>query len=195
TVAVTCAALTIWNVTAAVPLNETEVAPVRFVPLTVTLVPAGPLVGVKLEMLGAVFGAGLAADPLPEAPPPQPQKITAAQKRLAAVCEPRLIRAREIPGAAEILYFPALRMPIASLPPKQCLAQRAKSARLGVRLSAQKTSRGFPGGKEYSWGLSVAPVPMDSFRAADRVRRQPTCSPDRRRESRFAGRSNTNWRA
>jgi len=38
---------------AAVPLNATAVAPVRFVPLIVTDVPACPLVGVKLEMVGA----------------------------------------------------------------------------------------------------------------------------------------------
>jgi hypothetical protein len=160
---VTCAALTIWNVTAAVPLSETEVAPVRFVPLTVTLVPAGPLVGVKLEMLGAVFGAGLAADPLPEAPPPQPQKITAAQKRLAAVSEPRLIRATEIPGAAEIRYFPVLRTPIASLPPRQCLAQRAKSARLGVLLSARKTSRGFSWRERILLGIKRGTCPNGQF--------------------------------
>ena len=39
---------------AAVPLNRTAVAPVKFVPLIVTLVPAGPLVGVKLVIVGAL---------------------------------------------------------------------------------------------------------------------------------------------
>ena len=34
-------------------LNVTPVAPVRFVPLIVTLVPTGPLVGVKLVIVGA----------------------------------------------------------------------------------------------------------------------------------------------
>ena len=34
------------------PLNATAVAPVKFVPLMVTLVPTGPLVGVKLVMVG-----------------------------------------------------------------------------------------------------------------------------------------------
>jgi hypothetical protein len=38
----------------AVPLNATAVAPVKFVPLIVTLVPAGPLVGVKPVMVGAL---------------------------------------------------------------------------------------------------------------------------------------------
>ena len=36
------------------PLNLTAVAPVKFVPVIVTLVPVGPLVGVKLVMVGAL---------------------------------------------------------------------------------------------------------------------------------------------
>src|SRR5437660_5102854 len=36
------------------PLNDTEVAPVKFVPLIVTLVPTGPLVGVKLAIVGGL---------------------------------------------------------------------------------------------------------------------------------------------
>ena len=39
---------------AAVPLNATAVAPVKFVPLIVTLVPVGPLAGVKLVIVGAL---------------------------------------------------------------------------------------------------------------------------------------------
>ena len=35
------------------PLKATAVAPVKFVPLIVTLVPTGPLVGVKLVTVGA----------------------------------------------------------------------------------------------------------------------------------------------
>ena len=38
---------------AVAPLNFTAVAPVKFVPLIVTTVPAGPLVGVKLVIVGA----------------------------------------------------------------------------------------------------------------------------------------------
>ena len=34
------------------PLNPTAVAPVKFVPPIVTLVPAGPLAGVKLAIVG-----------------------------------------------------------------------------------------------------------------------------------------------
>ena len=39
---------------AAVPLKVTAVAPVKFVPLIVTLVHAGPVVGVKLVIVGAL---------------------------------------------------------------------------------------------------------------------------------------------
>ena len=38
---------------ALVPLNPTAVAPVKFVPLIVTLVPTGPLLGAKLAIVGA----------------------------------------------------------------------------------------------------------------------------------------------
>ena len=38
---------------AALPLNATAVAPMKFVPLIVTLVPNGPLAGVKLVIVGA----------------------------------------------------------------------------------------------------------------------------------------------
>jgi len=36
-------------------LNVTAVAPVKFVPLIVTLVPTGPLVGVKLPIVGGAL--------------------------------------------------------------------------------------------------------------------------------------------
>ena len=36
------------------PLNATAVAPVKFVPLMVTLLPTSPLVGVKLVMVGGL---------------------------------------------------------------------------------------------------------------------------------------------
>jgi hypothetical protein len=38
---------------AVVPLNFTAVAPLKFLPLIVTIVPAAPLVGVKLVIVGA----------------------------------------------------------------------------------------------------------------------------------------------
>src|SRR6267143_1312146 len=40
---------------ALVPLNRTAVAPVKFVPLMLTLVPTGPLPGVKLEIVGGLM--------------------------------------------------------------------------------------------------------------------------------------------
>ena len=55
------------KVVALTPLNETAVAPVKFVPLIVTLVPTGPLVGVKLVIVGglAVTVKGLALVAVP----------------------------------------------------------------------------------------------------------------------------------
>jgi len=46
---------------ALVPLNCTAVAPVKFVPLIVTLVPAGPLPGVKLVIVGGLSTVKLLA--------------------------------------------------------------------------------------------------------------------------------------
>src|SRR5438876_4633650 len=43
------------------PLNVTTVAPVKFVPLIVTMVPTGPLVGVKLVIVGAFITVTLTA--------------------------------------------------------------------------------------------------------------------------------------
>jgi hypothetical protein len=40
------------NVVALVPLNLTDVAPVRFVPVITTEVPTGPVVGEKLVIVG-----------------------------------------------------------------------------------------------------------------------------------------------
>jgi hypothetical protein len=54
TVAVIAVADVTVKLVAAVPLNRTAVAPVKFVPLIVTLVPASPLVGVKLVMVGGL---------------------------------------------------------------------------------------------------------------------------------------------
>src|SRR5262249_25535899 len=52
---------------AAVPLNVTDVAPVKFAPVTVTTVATGPLVGVKLERVGAAMTVKLL--PLVAVPP------------------------------------------------------------------------------------------------------------------------------
>ena len=43
------------------PLNRTAVAPVKFVPPIVTLVPTGPLAGVKLAIVGAGITVKLVA--------------------------------------------------------------------------------------------------------------------------------------
>src|SRR5258706_12962495 len=53
------------------PWNATAVAPVKFVPSIVTLVPTGPLGGVKLAMVGAA-GVGPFASP-----PSQPVNVKA----------------------------------------------------------------------------------------------------------------------
>jgi hypothetical protein len=42
------------KVVALVPLKLTAVTPVKFVPFIVTLVPAGPLVGLKFAIVGAL---------------------------------------------------------------------------------------------------------------------------------------------
>src|SRR6266480_1578688 len=46
---------------ALVPLNSTALAPVKLVPLIVTLAPTGPLLGVKLEIVGGLMTVKLAA--------------------------------------------------------------------------------------------------------------------------------------
>ncbi len=69
TTADTLVALTTENVAAAPPI-VTEVAPAKFVPLTLTEVPALPLVGAKLLIAGVAAGCGgVVAVVLP---PPQP---------------------------------------------------------------------------------------------------------------------------
>lgn len=61
------------DVAAATPLNVTEVAPVKCVPVIVTAVPTGPLVGVNDEIVGTP-GGGLVVTvkevPLVPVPPP-----------------------------------------------------------------------------------------------------------------------------
>ena len=52
TVVVICVELFTVKEVTAVPLNLTAVAPVKFVPVIVTLVPIGPLVGLKLVTVG-----------------------------------------------------------------------------------------------------------------------------------------------
>jgi len=63
-VAVIWVALTTAKVDAAVPLKRTAVAPVRLVPVNVTLVPTNPDVGLKELRVGAVL-AGVLLPPQP----------------------------------------------------------------------------------------------------------------------------------
>ena len=51
------------------PLNVTAVAPVKFVPLIVTLVPTGPLVGVKLVIVGGALATTVKLFVLVAVPP------------------------------------------------------------------------------------------------------------------------------
>ena len=103
TFTVTLVALTTENVVASTPPIETEVAPVRFVPVTVMEVPAGPLAGVKLVMVGVALGAGGGAT-VPATPPPQPENI-------AAVKSTALLAAREILRRRSLLtLLPASRL-------------------------------------------------------------------------------------
>src|SRR5205085_3758339 len=61
TVALICVSEFTVNVVAAVPLKLTPVAPVKPVPVRVTLVPAGPLTGVNEVMLGTTVTVKLVA--------------------------------------------------------------------------------------------------------------------------------------
>jgi len=69
---------------ALVPLNRTAVAPVNFVPLIVTLVPTGPLLGAKLAIVGGfetVTVTGLDVHVV---------KLSTALATAVRVCEPLL---------------------------------------------------------------------------------------------------------
>src|SRR5207253_1073982 len=65
---------------ATAPLNLTLVAPVKFVPVSVTLVPTAPLVGLKLAMVGVFVGCG---GVVLVAPPPHPVTNTASASKMA----------------------------------------------------------------------------------------------------------------
>jgi hypothetical protein len=67
TVAVIWVALLILKLVDAFALNMTAVAPVKFVPETVTTVPEGPEAGAKLEIVGAAGGGGLLELAAPQA--------------------------------------------------------------------------------------------------------------------------------
>jgi hypothetical protein len=78
TVNVALVALATEKAVAATPPTVTEVAPVKFVPVTVTVVPVAPLVGVKLVIVGLADGCcGFCGFVFPVTAPPHP--IIAAQ--------------------------------------------------------------------------------------------------------------------
>ena len=89
TVSVTLVLLATEKVVAGIPPTATEVAPVKFVPLTVTEVPTVPLVGLKLVIEGFA-GGGFAfplTDPL--------QAIIAAPLRIKTHARARLLPTRD----------------------------------------------------------------------------------------------------
>jgi hypothetical protein len=63
------------NTVAEVPLNFTEVAPVKFDPLTVTCVPTGPEDGLKPVTVGAEGGAVTVTVVLADVLPPLPVAV------------------------------------------------------------------------------------------------------------------------
>src|SRR6266540_1715171 len=91
TVAVTCEAL-LTAKPAEVPLNVTDVAPVKFEPLIVTLAPTGPLVGVKPLIVGAAGGGTSTVKLEPDVAVP-PDAVTAISPlvaplgTVAVICE------------------------------------------------------------------------------------------------------------
>lgn len=81
TVAVIWVALTTMNVVAAVPANRTALVPVKPVPVTVTLVPTGPLVGLKLVTVGGMPTAKLREETPSSGAPAQPTMNNTAKAR------------------------------------------------------------------------------------------------------------------
>jgi len=81
TVAVTLVALTTANVVAAAPPIETEVVPLKFVPVMEMEVPTAPPVGLKLVMVGVAVGCG--GGVVLVAPPPHPVTDAASTSKTA----------------------------------------------------------------------------------------------------------------
>jgi hypothetical protein len=100
TTAVIVVAFTTLNDVAAVPPNETAVAPVKYVPVIVTVIPGAAVVGVKDVMVGASINVNPASDPvpsgvvtitLPEAPDPTTAVMVSAESTIydAAAVPPK----------------------------------------------------------------------------------------------------------
>jgi hypothetical protein len=88
TVAVTCVAEFTVNGVAATPPKLTAVAPVKFVPVIVTTVPAGPLAGVKLATTGSVEETVkfVALSPNPAGVVTRTLPVTAPAGTVAVIC-------------------------------------------------------------------------------------------------------------
>jgi len=77
------------NAAAGVPLKATAVVPVKLVPVMVTLVPAGPLVGVKEVILGATMTVkSVALVPVPAGLVTLIFPVVAAAGTVAVICVP-----------------------------------------------------------------------------------------------------------
>jgi hypothetical protein len=83
TTAVICVALSTVKLAAAEPLNLTALAPVKFVPVIVTDVPASPLAGLKPEIVGAFRIVKFVVDAA--VPPGAPTRILPVPVLLATV--------------------------------------------------------------------------------------------------------------
>lgn len=86
---------------AVVPLNLSDVAPERFVPVTVTLSPANPLVGAKLVILGDFLAAVV------ETPPPPQATNDVRKTRKQSVWVPSEGRARKVSRGIMPSFFGA----------------------------------------------------------------------------------------
>jgi len=88
TVSVAVVALATEKVVAATPPTVTDVAPIKFVPVTVTEVPAAPLAGVKLAIVGLVDGGGFCGCVFPVTAPPHPTIAAQASARTLTAARP-----------------------------------------------------------------------------------------------------------
>jgi hypothetical protein len=86
-------------------LSVTDVAPVKFVPVIVTIVPTGPLVGKKLEIVGA--GAAVVTVNVPALVPGPPGVVTLHFPLVAPVGTEAVIFVAEL-TVNEALVVPSL---------------------------------------------------------------------------------------
>ncbi len=117
---VTLVALATENVGAETPPMETEVAPFKFVPVTVIEVPIAPLVGAKLVIVGVLAGWGGAGAVV--APPPHPARTARSStlKISVALCRCKNLLLPILPtrdsARPNIRPYPSASRPAAGLP-------------------------------------------------------------------------------